>query len=362
LRVLRLEGQVDEAILTVEDWLRKGNSRQFTDGLATEYGWMMREKGTPSRALPEINRLLLDKSGKFRPEALALLIERARLHAAMNDWDAAKNDLEEFFRIPSKEQLYRNWSDACLILGLVRQQRGDQAGALEAWRKGKYKDDLNDLTGRTMNGIVLTNLLMLDSLCQDLDEKRTEALFRGLIRDRPGIETMLNFLDTKSLFRSTSTIINRMGHNPKGKEAFQKMVLQTCSFQEYVRLPLQVFAAEMVREEAIGDKVTAEQEELLWKLSEKAFVAFTAGKIDELKGMQFALLWKRGPSLLGGIEVVKGLDPELRGPAAYFMGLRLQHLGRPAEELFRIALDNAPANSTLQRLTRIELEKMRKVN
>jgi len=364
LRVLRLEGQVDEAILTVENWLRKGDSRQFTVGLATEYGWMMREKGTPSRALPEINRLLLDKSDVHRWRVPALLIERARLHAAMNEWDVAKNDLEEFFRIPSQEQKvnpYRNWSDACLILGLLRQQRGDQTGALEAWRKGKYKDDPNNLFwGDWTQGTVLTNVLILDSLCQDLAEKRTEAIFRNLMRDRPGIDTMLKVLDTKNLFRSATAILTRMWHTPKGKEAARKMVLRTCSFQEYVRLPLQVFAAEMVRAETIGDKFTAEQEKLVWTLSEDAFVAFTTGKIDELKGMQLALLWKRGPSLLGGIEVIKGLDPKLRGAAAYFMGLRFQRMGRPSEDLFRIALDNAPANSTLQRLTRIELDKMRK--
>jgi len=118
--------------------------------------------------------------------------------------------------------------------------------------------------------------------------------------------------------------------------------------------------AEMTREESIGAKITPEQDELLWKFTEQGAAAFSSGKLTEGQAMQLAMLWKRGPTFLGGIEVIKGLEPALRGPGAYFMGLRLQRLGRPADDAFRMALDSAPMNSPLQRLARTEWEQLSK--
>ena len=355
VRVLRLEGQLEEAIHIVKDQLSKMplNGNRFAVSLVAEYGWMMREKGTPSLALPEINRVLLEKPGAYRTNALALLIERARIHAAMNEWEQAKNDLDEFFRMPSPPQnASSNSADASLMLGMVREQCGDPAGAKEAWRKGRIKGSANDPNLRGASAVA--NALMLESLCQDVDEKRAESLFRGVLGSQAA---MLNFLDAKNTFRSSAVVINRMWHTPKGKEIARRMVLQTCSLQQYIYAPVQVFAAEMIREEAIGAKTTPDQEELLWKLSEDVFAAFTSGKLTDVQAIQLAILWKRGPTFLGGIEIIKGFDPALRGPTAYFMGLRFQRLGRPAEAAFRMAAESAPANSTLERLTRIEREK-----
>jgi len=364
LRVLRLEGHPDQAIDVVEEWLRKTPPEDLTFGglFAAEYGWMMREKGIPSRAVLEVDRRLLEKPGVIRAGAGGLLVERARLHAALNEWAEAARKLEEFFVDSEGPKNYRDWSAACLMLGLLREQTGDLTGALEAWRKGKYAGDPSDpdLRWSLAGGIGFANALMLESFCRELDEKRTEALFRNFLRDQTGLASMINFLDTKSLFRSTTAIMNRMWHPPKGKDIARRLVLQTCSFEEYLRLPIQVFAGEMVREEALGEPLTADQEAILWKFSKDLLAAFATGKVDELKVMKLALLWKRGPTLLGGMEIVKGLEPSLRAPAAYFLGLRLQRLGRPTVEAFQIALDNNDRNATLQRLTRTEIEKATK--
>jgi len=364
LRVLRIDGQLDQAILSVEDRLARPEVElPAAVNFACEYAWMMREKQTPGRALPEIDRLLA-KSSANRGGMVQLLNDRARLHASMGDWKAAQKDVESAMRHAQQDNKvnYRNWSDSCLILGLIRQQRGDHAGAVEAWRQGKKKEGPDDFKaqGALMNGMIFMNMVLLDALCQDLDDKRTETLFRAVMRDQPAVETMLNLVDTKSLFRSGAVIVNRMWHTPRGKEIAQKMVLQTCSFEDYMRFPVQLFVAEMTREESIGAKITPEQDELLWKFTEQGAAAFSSGKLTEGQAMQLAMLWKRGPTFLGGIEVIKGLEPALRGPGAYFMGLRLQRLGRPADDAFRMALDSAPMNSPLQRLARTEWEQLSK--
>ena len=62
----------------------------------------------------------------------------------------------------------------------------------------------------------------------------------------------------------------------------------------------------------------------------------------------------------GGVERQAG---SVRGPAAYFMGLRYQRMkldAKQIEAVFRIAHDNAPENSTLRRLTQVELGKRKR--
>ncbi|MBI2806291.1 MAG: hypothetical protein HYX68_15030 [Planctomycetes bacterium] len=66
-------------------------------------------------------------------------------------------------------------------------------------------------------------------------------------------------------------------------------------------------------------------------------------------------LWKRGRLPIFGIQTLTRLDPSIRGQAAYFMGLRFQRMGRPAEQVFNVALKTAGPGSSLERLTKREL-------
>src|SRR5262249_23066175 len=153
--------------------------------------------------------------------------------AALKQSTAAEAEVKEFFRTNTDSNAnYRSWSDACLVLGMLREQRGDHEGALQAWRKGKYIEDPKQsyFRGPVPNGMILSNIILLDTLCQDLDEKRTEAAVRGVIRQQPGVETMLDLLNPKSLFRSSTGIFNRMWQSPRGKQMATNMALQQCSF------------------------------------------------------------------------------------------------------------------------------------
>ncbi len=363
MRALRLEGQLDEAIRAAESRLMKVNAPgPDVLNIVLEYAWLMREKGTPSRALVEINRFLNNNANIYRGGVMSLLIERSRLRAANKEWDLAQKDLDDFFRLGVKDPpTYRQWSDACLVLGFLCKERGDHAGALEAWRKGKYDDPKDpQMRGVTSNGVVFTNTLLLDSLCQDLTEARTETLFRAALRDQAAISTMFSLIDTKTLFKSATGITNRMWQDPKSQDFARQMALQTCSFRDFMHYPVRAFTVEMARTEALAGKSTPEQDELLWRFAEEGTLAFGSGKLSDSQAMQLALLWKRGPSFLGGIEILKNFDPALRGPAAYLMGLRFQRLGRPADDAFRMALEIAPANSPLERLARIEVDKLGK--
>ncbi len=362
LRVLRSEGRLSEAVQNVRKWLKElpPDNDDFGITFMTEYGWIMRELKAPDSAFKEVNRRLLEEGGGYRIKTLPLLLERARLFAAMGNLANAESDIRDFLKFGSPEQKhYRNSSDAYLMLGLILEAQGQPDKALEAWRNGRYKGDFNDaeLGVHTAGGIGLINLLLLDSLCREVDDLRLENLARNVLKNQPESLQLLNRFDPKGLFRAGTAISNRVWYTPKGKEVVKKMVMQTCSFQEFVRLPYQALAAELITEEAIVGKLTDEQEKILWQLTNDAFSAYAAGKVTEIQLAELGYLWKKGPLPIFGISTLKGIDPALRGPAAYFLGLRFQRMSRPADEVFQIALANAPKNSALERLTRAELEK-----
>ena len=64
-------------------------------------------------------------------------------------------------------------------------------------------------------------------------------------------------------------------------------------------------------------------------------------------------------NMLGWGGVKGSLQPTLRGPIAYLLGLRLMHLDKKADatDVFRTAIADAPKESALYRLATSELGK-----
>ncbi|MBI2806290.1 MAG: protein kinase [Planctomycetes bacterium] len=264
LRVLRSEGHLDEAILTVRNWLDHlpADDTLFGALFTAEYGWMMREKGTPGKALDEIQRRLFINEGPFRQANAPLLLERARLHAVMKNWVLAEQDVERFLAVATPGQRhFRHLSDANIMLGLIREARGDFDGAMRIWRQGKYRGDLNDIGfgGEMAGGIGVVNLLILDTLCRDLDEPRLEAVVRNYLRNQPQVLGVLNAFDPKGLFRLGAAVGNRMWYSPRGKAVLRKVAFQDCSLKEFFALPGKVAAIEVISDEALAGKMTKEQ-------------------------------------------------------------------------------------------------------
>lgn len=363
VRLLRLEGRLNEAIQTLEKWLQKLPVDDAFSGplLAAEYGWLMRENKTPGRALNEIERRLYRLPGVYYDDAISLLIARARVRAAMQAESQAEQDVEEFLSAAARQphSLFRDTSDAWLLLGTLREGRGDMAGALQAWRTGRYQGDPSDpdFLGTMAGGIGVLNAVILDSMCDSLDAKRVEALLRNVFRNQPTVMQAINQFGSGNLFQTIARVNNHMWRTPRGKEFARKIALQSCAFQEYVRLPLTLFLEEFARDETLGSAMAAEQTALLRQFADDSVTAVMVGKLQAFQYLQLAYLWKRGPAPLFGINALKSLNPDLRGPAAYFMGLRFQRMNLPAEQVFRVALECAPKSSPLERLARTALDK-----
>src|SRR5207248_2157787 len=121
---------------------------------------------------------LYERAGVPRSGCLPLLLERARLHAALSRWDDAEMDLEEFFRrAPPGSVHLRYWTQANLMLGFLRERRGDAAGARAAWRRG-LPGAHPEYRGRKYNPSVLSYIceLILASLTGDVSDANLHAM------------------------------------------------------------------------------------------------------------------------------------------------------------------------------------------
>jgi tetratricopeptide (TPR) repeat protein len=109
VRAYRLAGREREALEKCGELLRDFGEVFRVHGVSAtsaleEYGWLLRQRNRPGdrmTALAAVNRWLLGEGG-IRPTrdgaAYLLLLERARIHAAMQKADLAEKDLELFFR------------------------------------------------------------------------------------------------------------------------------------------------------------------------------------------------------------------------------------------------------------------------
>jgi tetratricopeptide (TPR) repeat protein len=137
---LRVVDRVGEARQVAEEQLNRGGLLpRYRVQLLRDVAWMLTEAGKPGEALETLDRALA-ADGEALPMAL-LLVDRARVKAVKGDLGGAEADLDAFLaRAPADRLEYAEYADACLLLGLVRDRRGDHDGALHAWRQGLPPD------------------------------------------------------------------------------------------------------------------------------------------------------------------------------------------------------------------------------
>jgi tetratricopeptide (TPR) repeat protein len=300
-------------------------------------------------------------------------VERARLEVAARQWQQAENDLDELFRrVRPGKMDYRQFSGACLLRGVLRERRGEQAGALEAWRQGLYRNwraeylkDSPDAPppsellegGRSTDSLGVMNALILGSLCDDLSDAEAEAVlaryFSTLASDSPVATLKAAYPVPPALFRA-------MWRSPRGREWARRFVYLDLSFADYLRVPALLMLAEVGRQDAFPDGLSPEQDALLWKTCEDTFAGLLGGKLGKTQCLQLLLTWKGSMDFFGWKSLAPTLAPDRRGPLAYLVGRRYLRLNRSqdAAALFRTALADAPPESPLRRLAQAELDQL----
>jgi hypothetical protein len=320
---------------------------------------LLRLNGDANRALEEINGQL---SVGDRKERLGLLVERARIHAALGQLDAAERDLDELYgEIPAEQLAYRSHSAACLLRGFFAQQRGNDELARQAWLAGvpgKIHVSWNNISTTEE----LAHALVLASLTEEFGAGDVElivgratkwlARFNALSLVK-GIEGVL-FLDATPA--EIASIVRGAARRPALRELAHQL-----AFRE---LPLHLLYRKLAVElctEVLGNRlggISADQEAICRQGCEALFDAYYSGEFDAFRMLTLAMTWKGSIGWQGWSGAKdEATPPAPRAPLAYIFGLRYRKLGREADcgMFFKVAFDSSEPNSLLRRLAEAEM-------
>ncbi len=318
-----------------------------------EFCWLMRVSGDDNRALKELDRWLFAKPGVYRSgnAHLALLHERARIHASRQDWAAADKDIEDYFRLVPAGQRNFTHASSCLLRGFIRENLGDPAGAMQAWKDG-YR-----LRKNTGFGLEWIYNLVLGSLTNEMTDAHAEQYWHDLLYAMSGNDDVKTFAN---LVRIPPATLRDMWRSPRGRDYARKFASRSVSMEEHVRVPPMLLATEAMRQGAFT-KPTTEQDEVMWDMVNLVGKAYFEKKFQFTQIVLAGSTWKGNANFLGWGSFSSQLDPTIRAPAAYVFGHRYLRLNRPADAVnfFRTALADAPPDSVLAKLARTDLDRLR---
>jgi hypothetical protein len=380
MRAYELDGRRDQALRAGRAGLERcaalpPSERPAVSAVLIETCWLKRCQCEPRPALAELDRWLYSSPGKYAmPEDWGtptyLLLERARLEAALGDWDGAEKDLTECLRLlkahPNLRGNYFSYSAAHLMRGFLLERRGDRKGAVAAWRAGRWKTwrealPPDERAGRAPPFGEAAGLhhLLLMALSDEMTDAEAEEALAQAKSAFLGDKAPPQFADA---VRFPPSALREMWRTPRGREYARKIAFRDLNFAEHVRAPWLLIGAEIVRQEAFAGDLSAEQDELVWQTAGAGFALYAGGKISTSQAAELGLAWKKGiTGFLGWASVAPTLPPEVRGPLAYLFGCRLLRLNKPreAEEMFRSALADAPKDAPLRRLAQAELDRLK---
>jgi hypothetical protein len=359
MRAYMMVGRTVDALRTAEKSFR---TFRYGGEVLDDYCWVRRLSGEEK----EIRAALaaIDRGMAADP---IHLVERARIHAALKDWDGAAKDLDAFLAQPWD---YHSWSAACLLRGFVAEQQGAPAEKVdEWWRRGLFKNwtpPPKDAKAAAYEftkvpiGMPMLHYWIMASLVGDMTDAEAEQLLAGLTTFAGKDNPVFNKLMRPSMLRAS-------WRTPRAREVARHIALRDVSFAEIARWPLFVGWIRFVHEVCFtaADTLSPDQDELLWRMSEEIYAAYREGTLTDRYFLPFGAIAAGNPHApgMGWREVATLLEklPKLRGPLAYVFGQRYVKKGDPKTALmfFKAAASDAdrdPSYPLLQRLAKTEID------
>ncbi|MFO0876440.1 MAG: protein kinase [Gemmataceae bacterium] len=367
----RANGQLDRAVNEGEKLLEEvqaaGNIEESI-AVCREYLWLLLEAKRTDRALATVDAWL-----KRGPLYQPLLIERARVLAALGKPKEAQADVERFFVEVSRGALdYAEWADACLLRGYLRLEAGDRAGAEEAWRLGHVRDWpgglprapdqrlklIRSVINRT-NGV--TFAIQTGALLGDWKEEEAMAALDNLFSGTSlTLTTVRTLLRQKLDRRYIRNIMVDTYTTPRGRDITRRMVFRQIGFRDFHLQPGYLSLYSGCRVGAFpASGPPAEEDKLVWEGVQEIVRHFEEGRLDD-KGMGRILqIW------LGEVDPLRewkqfdaDLDATMRQALALQFAYRYHQVGRDevARAFLQEVVSKAAPGSAYHRLARGKLE------
>jgi tetratricopeptide (TPR) repeat protein len=343
--------------------------------------WLVRRHGQPRPALQalqayvgDVTRALENRfpdDPKLQKLVAPLHLDVARLHAALGEWVEAEREVDTFLKLtPDPIANYNHYANGWLLKGFLCEQRKAPEEAQRAWKEGLYSSFARKLPAGSVpklppvNGLegIVTHVMMA-SLTDQLPDAEAEALW-DLQVQALGDEGLVKQIAGK--LRLSPAAMRGMWRSPHARDLARRLALLDVSPLEHVHFPILAGVAEKFRQDALGGQPTPEQDDVIWQATRACLDALAQGKMTQFQGLQLAMTWGGTTNALGWNGIAPQLDPGLRGPVAYVLGHRYLHLKTNAGAarrddallFFRTAQKDAPAASTLERLSQREVQRL----
>lgn len=381
VRAYRMNNENEAARLIMKKWL----ATQDYQGTAwrslhtKEYAWITREAGIPKDGLRAIDELLepTNKSNLDKGELASLHLDRARQVLSVAQLSEFANDQEQQlkFRSTAKQEVeyvlaqspgqqveYRKHSDACLLLGLLLADEGNEAEARRIWQQGKLTLSFRDGEAHeTLGGAIGTlNHIMCGSLADNLTLTEIKDILNSIATKELSANKAAAFAFVPKPFDIEA--LRTMWQTPRGREVARHIAYQDRGFRETMQLPVVLFAYEVMRTEAFGGKPTVAQDQFLWDTAVECYAEFMDQRdqwkvtFDVMAALGLAGIWT-GESSAAVFEKDFGfVSPKLSAKLAFVLSHRYRQKSNQNEaELFRqLAEKNAQPGSVLQDLLKAE--------
>jgi WD40 repeat protein len=374
LRAYAMDGRTDSALALARTTLdrmeaRPESERPASGQIFADYVWLLTGAGKAKEALAELEHrgpsVVGPAEGK---KSVNLALWRARVHWALGDLAAAEAAADEVIRAAAEMTARRDpfayWVHApgYMMKGLIRERRGDGAGAQAAWRAGTVKAWAEKVGAdvaarRGLNPQNVRDDLAMSAWTGSGSDGELKEKLDALVATLSGASLPAQISRT---IRIPPEAVRQMWLSRRGREVARQCAFYEIPYKEYVRRPVLLVGVASIRAMA-RPEMSDEEEELVWKMLLDCQELYSAGKLPLPRIAQLGLAWKGTLNFFGWGSVAPALPQGVRGPMAYVMGFRYEKLGRPkdARALFETARKAAPAGSPLARLAQAQLDRLK---
>ncbi len=329
-----------------------------------EYCWMLRLAKRYEDALRVADRNLA-KPPVNKAIAQAgypqLILERARTLALLDRWEEAEQALENLPWNIVPEEMEWDYPSYCALRGFFRARRGDEDGAMQAWKDGLQREWLDPKFGfRCVDGLILASLT---NVLTDADaEEFVRKILIGAGDDATSLGAEAQIVQTAISVKSLSSAMRTMFRSPRGREASRQFVFRELAFAELLNLPPRLLANALICQGAFGDQLSKDQDELVWQVSSEFSQKVRDSSISNAQIVQLGLAWKGVTNFLGWGGIAQSLEAKQRGQVAYVLGHRYLRLKQTedAVKMFREAVQFADDSGVVRRLAQTELNQLNK--
>ena len=372
LRAYRLVGQEQEALQLAQNLERVAP----TDRVIHHYSWLLRRAGNAPAALELIDRWLIDQSGGYRSDMLPLLVERARVFAALEKWERAEQDLDEYLALTDQQDNthYQTGLPAAYLLkGFLRERAGDSVAATDAWRRGyvpwKRFLGLYSVAQREKPSAFL-HFHILGSLSGQLRyveakyfvDKGAESALPASVRP---VVTAL-FLTPELVGKVTSTF-QRQYATAHGRPFASRIAFEQLTYAEMFRIAALLPVYQSLVSKSFSEEPSAQEKDIIWKTLEDAYrQTLESNELHDNQVMSLFLAWGTASSFVSNANLTDWMKqhPRIAAGVAYICANRCLSEDKPrvAAELFGKVVDLSRPDSTIRKLAEAKLSVLEKAS